>query len=154
LPDSPQALRAVNGIGKRTVARYGEEILALVAEHRRQNGMDPVSVRRPAKPAVGTDETDTKLISYRLYRDGLSIQDIALRRSLKANTIEGHLAYYIGTGELVVADVIDEGRLARIEAVLAELGPERLDAAKQTLGDDCSYGELRMVQAHLARKTS
>ena len=152
LPDSPQGLRAVNGIGKRTVARYGEEILALVAEHRRQNGMDSVSVRRPAKPAAGMDETDTKLISYRLYRDGLSIQDIARRRSLKANTIEGHLAHYIGTGELVVADVIDEGRLARIEAVLAEFGPEQLGQAKQTLGDDCSYGELKMVQAHLARK--
>jgi hypothetical protein len=35
LPESPGALRKVQGIGKRTVKRYGEEILAIVTEYRR-----------------------------------------------------------------------------------------------------------------------
>ncbi|MBK1700955.1 helix-turn-helix domain-containing protein [Thiococcus pfennigii] len=153
LPDSPEALRAVDGLGKRTVERYGEEILALVAEHCRQHDIDPAAVPRPAKPKAPAVETDTKRLSYQLYRDGLSIPDIARHRSLQPATIEGHLAHYIGTGELLVADIIDAERLARIEAVLTELGAEQLGPAKQTLGDDCSYGELKMVQAHLARKT-
>ncbi|MBK1732884.1 helicase [Thiococcus pfennigii] len=153
LPDSKEALRAVDGLGKRTVERYGEEILALVAEHCRQHGIDPAAVPRPVKPKAPAVETDTKRLSYQLYRDGLSIPDIARHRSLQPATIEGHLAHYIGTGELLVADIIDAERLARIEAVLAEFGAEQLGQAKQTLGDDCSYGELKMVQAHLARKT-
>ncbi len=153
LPDNKEALRALDGLGKRTVERYGEEILALVAEHCRQNGIDPGSVPRPAKPKTPAVETDTKRISYQLYRDGLSIQEIARHRSLQPSTIEGHLAHYIGTGELLVADIIDAERLARIEAVLTELGAEEFGPVKQTLGEDCSYGELKMVQAHLARKT-
>ncbi len=152
LPDSPEALLGVGRIGKQTVTRYGEEILALVAEHCRSHGIDPASIPRPANPpkAAG-DDIDTKLASYRLHQQGLRIQDIAERRGLKPSTIEGHLAHYIGTGELAIAALIDDDKRARIEAVLAETGTEQLGAAKQALGDDCSYGELKMVLAHLGR---
>ncbi|MBK1621571.1 hypothetical protein CKO42_24810 [Lamprobacter modestohalophilus] len=46
LPDSPEALVAINGIGKRTVARYGKELLAIVADHCRENSIDPGDGRR------------------------------------------------------------------------------------------------------------
>ena len=96
-------------------------------------------------------EPGTRLISYRLYQDGLGIQEIASRRSLKPTTIEGHLAHYIRSGKLAVTDFISDEQIARITAVLAETGANELGLAKQALGDDCSYGDLKMVQAHLAR---
>lgn len=46
LPDSPEALAAIKGIGKRTVARYGNELLAIVADHCHENGRDPDDLRR------------------------------------------------------------------------------------------------------------
>ena len=91
LPRSPEALGAISGIGKHTVARYGDEILAIVAEHCQRTPGEP----REPKPKA--PDTDTRLISYRLYREGLSIEEIASRRSLKSSTIEGHLAHYVGT---------------------------------------------------------
>jgi uncharacterized protein YpbB len=87
-----------------------------------------------------------------LYKEGLSIAEIASQRSLKPNTIAGHLAHYIGTGELAITDFIDDEKLARITAVLAKTGADELGLAKQALGDDCSYGEMKMVRAHLARE--
>jgi len=154
LPGDPAALAAIKGIGKRTVERYGDELLAIVADHCRSNGIDPATVPRPGqqdKAEAKAQEPGTRLISYRLYQDGLGIQEIASRRSLKRNTIEGHLAHYIRTGKLAVTDFVSDEQIARIAAVLAETGTNELGLAKQALGDDCSYGELKMVQAHLTR---
>ena len=155
LPNSPETLAAVQGIGKRTVERYGKEILAIVSDYCRRNDIDPEAIGRPArepKPTPDAGDGDTRLISYRLYREGLSVEEIASRRSLKPTTIEGHLARYIASGDLAVTDFLADNKLARITAVLAETGAEGLALAKQALGDECSYGELKMVQAHLARQ--
>ncbi|MCG6941811.1 MAG: helix-turn-helix domain-containing protein [Thiohalocapsa sp.] len=155
LPDSPEALCRIKGIGKRTVERYGKEVLDIVSDHCRRNDIDPTTrpgAAREAKTKAGAAEGDTRLASYRLYQEGLSIEEIASRRGLKPTTIEGHLAHYIGTGEVAVTDFIGEDELARISAALAETGAAGLSAAKQALGDDCSYGELKMVQAHLTRE--
>jgi hypothetical protein len=62
------------------------------------------------------------------------------------------MAHCIGTGELVVTELIGEVKLARIEAALAETGADRSGAAKPALGGDCSYDELEMVRAHLGRQ--
>lgn len=155
LPDGPEALAAVKGIGKRTVERYGEEILGIVSEYCRTQGIDPAARDRPRQPPkaeADPQEGDTRLISYRLYREGLRIEEIANRRSLKPTTIEGHLAHYIGTGTLAVTDFMSDEKIARIAAVLAETGADALGLAKQTLGDGYSHGEIKMVQAHLARQ--
>ena len=154
LPQDPEALAAVKGIGKPTVERYGQEILGIVSDWCRSQGIDAAALPRPGQPRKtegDAAEGSTRLISYRLYQEGLSIAEIASRRSLKPNTIEGHLAHYIRSGKLAVTDFIDEEKIARIAAVLAQTGPEALGLAKQTLGDDYSYGEIKMVQAHLAR---
>ncbi|MGD2019741.1 MAG: helix-turn-helix domain-containing protein [Thiohalocapsa sp.] len=146
LPESPQALAAISGIGKHTVERYGEEILSIVAAHQAAAG----GQRR--RTEADAPQEDTKRVSYRLHQEGLSIKQIAARRSLKPTTIEGHLAHYIGTGDLAVTDFIDVDKLTRITAVLNEKGTDTFGPAKAALGDDCSYGELKMVRAHLARK--
>ena len=154
-PNSRKALKSIHGIGKRSVERYGAEILAIVAEHRQPAASDAEAAARPGKPRNPTEtaqDTDTRLTSYRLHREGLSIQEIAERRSLKPTTIEGHLADFIRAGKLAVTDFIGDEKLARMSAVLTETGTDTLGPAKQALGDDCSYGELKMVQAHLARK--
>ncbi|WP_295391730.1 helix-turn-helix domain-containing protein [uncultured Thiodictyon sp.] len=154
LPQDPQALAAVKGIGKQTVERYGREILGIVSDWCSSQGIDPAAVPRPGQPdktETGAAEANTRSISYYLYREGMSIEAIASRRSLKPTTIEDHLAHYIRSGKLAVTDFINKEKLARIAAVLEQTGPDALTLAKQTLGDDYSYGEIKMVRAHLAR---
>ena len=153
LPDRPEALAAVRGLGKRTVERYGREILGIVSDYCRGRGIDPTDLPRPDQPRetkAEPRESETRLMSYHLFQEGLSIAEIAERRSLKPNTIQGHLAHYIRTGRLAVTDILSDEKIASIAAVLAETGADALAPAKQILGDACSYGELKMVQAHLA----
>ena len=158
LPDGPEALLAISGIGKHTVERYGEEILGIVAEYCRSNDIAAAARQCQAQQRLAkanakaaAQETDTRLISFGLYQEGLNIAEIASRRSLKPTTIEGHLAHYIASGDLAVTDVISDEKLARITAVLAETGADEFGRAKQALGDDYSYGEIKLVRAHLAR---
>jgi hypothetical protein len=154
LPDDPETLLAIRGIGKPTRKRYGGEILDIVSDYCRANDIEPASRPRPRRqpgtePRASKDAT--RLISLRLYQEGLSITQIAERRSLKATTVEGHLAHYIRTGELSVREFIDDEKIAGIAALFAEMGDNDLGPVKRALGDDGSYGELKMVRAHLQR---
>lgn len=139
-PASRAALAAIKGIGQRTVERYGAEILGIVAQH-----------QASGKKA---QESDTRLLSYRLYKEGLGIADIAARRALKPTTIENHLAQYVENGQLQVTELVGAEKLRRILTVFNELGSEALKPVKEVLGDSYSYGELRLVQAHLACQAS
>ncbi|TVQ85997.1 MAG: helicase [Chromatiaceae bacterium] len=154
LPQDPQALAAIKGIGKHSVERYGDEILSIVFNWCRRQSMEAAAIPRPGprhQTESGAPDGDTRAISYRLYQEGLGIAQIAERRALKPTSIEGHLAHYIRAGTLAVTAFIDEEKVARIAAVLAQTGPDAFGLAKQALGNDCSYGEIKMVQAHLAR---
>ncbi len=148
LPDSPAALKRIRGIGKHSIAHYGEALLGIVADYCRSQGIDATAQaaeRQDADPPAN----DTRLISYRLYKQGLGIDEIAARRSLKPSTVEGHLTRYIANGKLAVTDFIAATKVERIGAVLAELGLDDLAPVKRALGDDCSYAEIAMVRAHL-----
>jgi hypothetical protein len=154
LPDSPETLVAIKGIGPHTADRYGKELLAIVADYCERNQIDLARLPRPRghrQTGASAPKGDTRLISYRLYKEGMSTDEIAGRRSLKASTIESHLAHYIGAGELPVTDFVSDEKIARIAAMFAEKGDESLSLVKEQLGEDYSYGELKMVRAHLAR---
>lgn len=148
-PKSAKALSAIRGIGRSSRQRYGKEILALVAAHPR-----PAEAPKPGResPKAGQSESATKQTSLQLYREGLDIAEIARRRSLAASTIEGHLAHYIAKGELAIGDFVSAERVALIAEAFAELGTAALTPVKEALGEDVSFGELRMVQAHLQRQ--
>ncbi|RLD33199.1 MAG: hypothetical protein DRI72_05510, partial [Bacteroidetes bacterium] len=64
-------------------------------------------------------------------------------------TVEGHMAYYVGTGKLPVSDFVEEGKLKKISEFFLKNGEIALGEAKERLGDGVSYGELKMVRQHL-----
>ncbi len=154
LPDRQEALLKIRGIGKHTVERYGKQIMEVVSKYCEEHDLGPKS-QLPSPGAADakgrTGWTDTKETSYLLYKEGNSIEEIAKRRWLKTSTVEGHLAHYVGTGKLDVTDFVSHEKISAVEAVLAENGGQSLSLAKEQLGDEVSYGELRMVRAYLAR---
>jgi GTPase SAR1 family protein len=91
---------------------------------------------------------DTYTITYELFKAGKSIETIAQERSLTENTIEGHLSRYVAAGELDVLTFITIDRLKNICTVAKELGTEQLNAIKNSLSDDYTYGEIKMALAY------
>jgi hypothetical protein len=154
LPDSLTALKRIKGIGKRLAERYGEELVALVDSYRREHGIETVALPEPAAPKAkvhGKKEprTETKQISLTMFEKGLSIAQIAKERELVPSTIEGHLAHFVETGELAIERLLPADKRQRIERELARAETLSWRDIKQALGDDISYGEIKLVQAHL-----
>ncbi len=100
-------------------------------------------------PLVKKEKVDTKLVSYEMFKNGKNIKTIAKERSLTEGTIEGHLAHYVQLGELDVFELIGQGKLAIIEKTIHKLDTFALTPLKKELGNDYSYGELRLAVAYM-----
>ena len=90
-------------------------------------------------------KTDTKTLSFELFKSGKSIDDIASERGLVRSTIEGHLAHFIGLGELNIFDLMDEADVRKIEDFFVENKTGESAQAKAHFGEAYSYGQIKMV---------
>ncbi|MGE8301593.1 MAG: AAA family ATPase, partial [Sphingobacterium paramultivorum] len=61
----------------------------------------------------GPKKLDTKDISLEMFKDGMSIPNIAVKRGMVAGTIYGHLINFVGT-EVEATELIEQEKLDRI----------------------------------------
>ena len=73
-------------------------------------------------------------------------------RGLTLTTIEGHLAHFVGTGKLSLDQLMEPEKAARIAAYFQSNPYQGLTPAKEALGEDVSYGDLRFVLKDLERQ--
>ena len=156
LPDSIADLKKIKGIGPHLAEKYGRALTDMVADYRREHGIERVLLpeatdsappeETKAKPAV---KGDSKKISLDLLKRGLTIPQIAARRQLSVATIEGHIASFVSTGELEIGRVLADETCQSIAEKIAGMQGKSLKEMKTILGDNYSYGEIRLVLAHL-----
>lgn len=91
--------------------------------------------------------------SYQLYLKGNDIEEIARLRKMAITTIEGHISYYVSTGEIDILKFISEEKLKNILEVSAIVESEGLSPIKERLGDEYSYGDIRYAMAYKKSKT-
>ncbi|MEA3487300.1 MAG: helix-turn-helix domain-containing protein, partial [Thermodesulfobacteriota bacterium] len=155
LPDNTADLKKINGVGKRTIEKYGEELIKLVSAYRKKQGIDTVVLPEPeklpkesaaakdTKPPLGTKDT-----SLDMFNNGLTIARIARERGLAQSTIEGHLSFFVEKGELDINKLLSPEKQQAIEKELAVDHNNSLSEVKTALGDDYSYGEIKMMLAY------
>ncbi|MGD8595201.1 MAG: helix-turn-helix domain-containing protein [Gammaproteobacteria bacterium] len=146
LPDTMDALLNIHGIGKHTAEKYGKQLTTLVGNYCREHKIEPQQTPTESASTQQEPKKDTKQISYELYLQGKDINEIAQERGLVATTIEGHLAHYVGTGLLDIEELVAEKKIAVIMQAFDEKGKESLKLIKEHLGDEFSYGEIRLVR--------
>ena len=64
-------------------------------------------------------------------------------------TIEGHLAFYVEKGKLKIDQLMNVSKIPAIQQAIEQSGGKMLTPIKELLGENYSYGEIRMVVAHL-----
>ena len=154
LPTDKVTLMHVSGLGKAKVKKYGLEIVKIVQEYCRERGIKSnLLTLDPAPKKVRVEkESDTKKKSFDYFKSGKAIGEIAAIRGLARGTIESHLSYYIGVGELNIFEIIDEEKVKRMEIFFKENEDLPRSEAKAKLGDGYSYGEINMVKKYLSKK--
>jgi uncharacterized protein YpbB len=90
---------------------------------------------------------NTYEITFDLFEEGKTMEEIANERQLGLSTIEGHFAKLIQQEKIDITDVLDPKRISEIESYLEEAEGKTLGTLKEELGDKVSYGELKLVQA-------
>ncbi|HOV11714.1 MAG TPA: helix-turn-helix domain-containing protein, partial [Bacteroidales bacterium] len=149
LPTTMQALKTIKGIGKVKSETYGPEIISMILDYCRDNDIVPEQIEIPVK--IKKEKIDSKNVSLDLYKEGKSIVEIAKERGLSTQTIEGHLAHFVGRGILDVTAFVAEEKVNKVLALLSANNHKSLKEIKEKLGDEISYNELNFVVQHYRR---
>lgn len=153
LPTTKQELKAIHGMGKKRIEKYGLEILKVIVDYCNENDIEPTndtSVFEEQMTKSKRQKGDTKKISLELFKTGKSIDQIALERELNNNTIFGHLASFISSGEINITDLMSKSNYLELKEIIPTKTFENLSDLKHQLDEKYSYGELRLVINELA----
>lgn len=161
LPDTLSALKGIKGIGEVLATRHGDEIIAIVRQYREKHNIETVKLpvvqdllSYSEKKAEKKDKEgkDTKTHSLELFEQGMDIKEIAEQRGLTTSTIEGHLAHFVGLGELDIHRLVTREKLDAMIATIRSMDSKKLSELKAALGSEYSYAEIKMALASLERK--
>ena len=150
LPLNPHDLAKISGFGPAKIQNYGKQFLDVINAYCVENDLSTlIDHKSDSKVKKAKDskapKIDTKLTSFEHYQSGKTPQEIAELRGFTVGTIQGHLAHYVINGDIQLSELINVDRIKFIEAALQTSPDADLNALKQTLGDDISYGEIRLV---------
>ncbi|SOU86849.1 DNA helicase RecQ [Tenacibaculum dicentrarchi] len=138
-PQTDSAFLSISGVGQRKLEVYGgefmEEIRAFIKEKKK-------------------GKKDTTLETYNLYKEGFSIDEIADKRSLKAQTIFSHLSKLYLEGKDVNLDkFIDANTIKLISNAKKVLKNEiALKPYFEFLGEKVPYEQIRIGLTILQKK--
>ena len=150
VPQTSRALRQVKGMGIKKSGKYGEELLDIIVSYCAEENIEAPEITITDKKREKKVKEDTKKISYGLFREGKTIQQIAEERGLSVTTIEGHLAYYVGKGEIPVGEFVSKEITELIAGHFEGTDDFRIGPVKEALGDKVSWSDIRFVANHLA----
>jgi hypothetical protein len=163
LPVTIRELSEIKGFGKKKVQKYGDDIIGIIRNYLQVNHLNKIDVELPeSETELPEEETvskqkpkgQTQRLSFDMFKEGKTIEEIANERSFTISTIESHLARFVASGELDILKLIPLEKLEMIKSHFVESGNSSITEAKAVLGDAVSYGELRMVMNYLSKGIS
>jgi ATP-dependent DNA helicase RecQ len=134
-PMSEAELLEISGVGQRKLEVYGEEFIAEVVSFMSDK------VKKKSR------KIDTNKVTYELYKEGFTIDEIAEKRNLKSTTIFSHLAKLYSDGKdidinkFVANDEVEQVRKAKEKLN----SPETLKPYFEYLNAEIEYFKIRLA---------
>ncbi|WP_286826116.1 DNA helicase RecQ [Microcystis sp. LSC13-02] len=129
-PRSLGEFRQISGVVHSKVQQYGDIFIAAINDF-----------CQDSLPS-------TQLLTLQYYQDGLTVEEIARKRSLKVSTIYEHLAKLLEAGyEIDINQLVSKNKQEYIRLVIKKVGDRSLKTLKENLGDNYSYEEIKLVVA-------
>ena len=149
-PVSTNALKKVDGMGTKRVKRYGEEIVTIVRKYAdNPTDMPDDTYAQPTKKKGQTYQTTKEMLDK-----GMSVEAIAEERKMAVSTIHGHLSRLVEEGFFDADRFVDKEKCDTIKEYFESVDDTSLSSAREVLGDEYEFWELRTVLAELQRKRS
>jgi ATP-dependent DNA helicase RecQ len=143
-PCDPEDFRKITGVGDKKLEKYGGIFISEIRRFCEKHD----SCSHPVK------KQSSEYVTLEMLDNDMDLDGITFKRNLSLNTIYGHIEKLILAGENIeIEKLIMKNKIEVISKVILELGGERLKPIKDRLGDDYSYGEIRLVRARMTKKS-
>ena len=98
------------------------------------------------------EKVDTRGLTFKMFREGKTIKEIAAERSLTVGTVENHLALFVKSGDLKVDEVVSTQHQKIIRGIIKSFNKAySLSDVKNLLPDDYTYAEIKLVIADMEK---
>ena len=156
LPQTKEDLLKIKGFGKAKVEAHGNRFLEVVKDycedHNLVSNMFEIQAIQKKKETK-EPKVNTKEVSFNLFKDLKDIDLVAKERNLSRGTIEGHLAYYVGLGDLPLEVVVPAEKHETLKKILLQKTAEQTyKETLELLPEGYSYNEIRIMQTYLEKQ--
>ncbi|WP_426094519.1 DNA helicase RecQ [Flavobacterium sp. DSR2-3-3] len=143
-PTSDHELLAIDGVGKAKLEKYGDAFIKAI------NDFQKSKVVRKKREATTYRET------LELYKNGLSVEEIAQKRKLGPSTIMSHLAkLYVDGVAIDLNSFISKEEVSQIaEAQIKLESPNTLKPYFDYFEEKIDYGKIRLALAILEKENA
>ena len=124
----------ISGVGQRKLEVYGEDFIAEIVSFSNEK----ITTRK---------KNDTHKVTYGLYKDGLTIDEIAEKRNLKTTTIFSHLAkLYTDGKDIDINKFVTDDEVEQVRKAKDELeSPDALKPYFEHLNAKVEYFKIRLA---------
>jgi ATP-dependent DNA helicase RecQ len=153
-PSSLEQLLAVNGVGQKKAADFGEQFLSCITTYCREHGvaMDVKPQSAAVRPPTAVPSASA-LKAFPLFDEALSVEQVAERLGRAISTTNGYLESYVQSRK--PADVsawVPRQELQQIEELAQNAKPQRLKDIYEALSGRVGYDRIRIALAFLANR--
>lgn len=157
LPLSFADLKRISGFSDHKISDFGGLFLKVVQGHCRTNNLESkihFKTGRSEKKSRDKNQgpSATEQTSFMLYREGMSIPEIAQSRGISQSTVENHLGAFVADGTLDATKLVPQDKLDKITEAIRQSGQTyAAKPIKDLLGDKYSYGDIRIGMEYYKR---
>ncbi|MBP2663507.1 MAG: recQ [Firmicutes bacterium] len=156
-PTELTVMRQIKGVGELKLQKYGGEFLEVITTYLAENAAaasstDTAAVPAPTKKTAGkkssskTDSEPSHVLTLTMYRQGITLEDIAATRELTVNTVQNHLVRCAQEGHAIDWDRLIPSQYEElIITTIKEIGAGQLRPLKEALPDAVSYAAIKAV---------
>ena len=149
-PITREEMLSISGVGFNKFENYGKTFIDSIKKYVLENNIDlstystkPVLSKNDKSPSSNQSKVDTKMITYNMYQDGKSINEICESRGLKRQTIESHLLKCFEENlEIELEKDIQINFKDEIYQAIEKIGYEKLRPLKDILPNDLTYLDI------------
>ncbi len=151
LPGNLLDLSKIHGIGKIKLEQFGEQLISIIKEFSESDNLSlheesqKIDVVLHPKLVKG----ETQKLSYALFKEGLSIPEIAQARKLSVSTIETHFIQFVKNGSIDIRKIMSGEKADNLVRFLMNNSSKTMTQLREDLGAEYSYGEIRLGLASL-----
>ncbi len=154
-PVSSDEFANISGVGAKKLAEFSDVFCEAIRNHLKNNprqtfagGNTGQLIRKMQRDLSPETLGDSHFVSLKMFRGGLTLEEIARERKIAVGTVAQHLSKAIELGEAVdVEKLVPKRKQAAILKAFDQFGIEALGPVKDKLGDGYDYPELHIMRA-------